>query len=295
MLKGSQITRYYQNMAESRAHRDWPRLWSKQYKVETLDHRFITLNRARPRLGFSSLMRLCSLHAPIHVYMSVLNWLMPERVASKKKSGAAYPVGGEYVIDVDHYLNFRYHSHYTEEESVCLGCLANAKQLTLETLDAVQRYYDDLHVVFSGYKGYHIHCLDFSVTDWTHYDERNPLKSHEVARRRFTEAVKETCPKVFDHSHYVLSCDVTRVISFPESLNGETGLVCSYLGRTRDFERLTVKAILDKARARKHIVQGLNWIQASEWTNPRFNRLHSPEPRTGGAVIPAQKRVGRAR
>lgn len=102
--------------------------------------------------------------------------------------------------------------------------------------------------MFSGSKGYHIHCRDFEVTDWTHYDAKNPLKSHEVARRRFIEAVKETCPKAFDSSHYVLSCEVTRVISFPESLNGETGLTCSYLGGPRDFERLTVDAIMIKAK-----------------------------------------------
>lgn len=83
MLTRSQITRYYESLAESQIHRGWPILWSKQYKVETLDHRFITLNWAKARLGFGSLRRLCSVYAPIHVYMSVLNWLMPERVASK--------------------------------------------------------------------------------------------------------------------------------------------------------------------------------------------------------------------
>ena len=32
--------------------------------------------------------------------------------------------------------------------------------------------------------------------------------------------------------------------SFPESLNGETGLVCSLLCGPSEFERVTVKAIL---------------------------------------------------
>jgi hypothetical protein len=276
-------------------HRDWPRLWCKQFKIEALDHRLICLNRMRPRLGFRSLRQLCGTYTPVHVYMSVLNWLMPERVASRRRSKGAYPIGGEYVVDVDHYLNYQYHPHHTEEESVCLGCLSNAKQLTHEVLDVIRQYYEDIRVVFSGSKGYHIHCLDFEVTDWTHYDPRNPLKSHEVARRRFTEVIKSSCPRVFDDSHYVLSNDVTRVISFPESLNGETGLTCSYLGRPRDFERFTVKGILGKARASKHVVQGLNWVQASEWVNPRFNRIRSPEPRSRVAVIPAQKTVGRAR
>ncbi len=87
------------------------------------------------------------------------------------------------------------------------GCLNNSKQLTLEVLDVVQRYYNDVRVVSSGSKGYHINCLGYEVTDWTHYDSRNPLKSHEVATRRFTEVVKETCPNAFDESHY-MSCRV---------------------------------------------------------------------------------------
>ncbi|MBO3842195.1 MAG: hypothetical protein FGF48_07245 [Candidatus Brockarchaeota archaeon] len=51
-----------------------------------------------------ALWRLCARFAPTHVYMSVLNYLFPERVVGKKKAKYAYPVGGEYVIDVDNYL-----------------------------------------------------------------------------------------------------------------------------------------------------------------------------------------------
>lgn len=39
--------------------------------------------------------------------MSVLNWLMLERVAEKRASAYAYPIGGEYVIDIDYYLNYK--------------------------------------------------------------------------------------------------------------------------------------------------------------------------------------------
>jgi len=37
--------------------------------------------------------------------------------------------------------------------------------------------------------------------------------------------------------YFVLSSDVLWVITFPESLNGETGLVCSYLGGAKEFAR----------------------------------------------------------
>ena len=41
------------------------------------------------------------------------------------------------------------------------------------------------------------------------------------------------------------------VISFPESLNGDTGQVYSYLGESHEFERMTVKAILNRAMSQK--------------------------------------------
>ena len=60
----------------------------------------------------------------------------------------------------------------------------------------------------------------------------------------------------FDRHHFILSCDVMRVITFPESLNGETGLVCSR-ARLEDFLRtvpvetlLKVKKRLDRPEAK---------------------------------------------
>ena len=62
-------------------------------------------------LSFQSLKRYSTRFAPVNLYMSALNWLMPERVADKPSSGVAYPTGGEYVVDVDSYLSYRKHNH----------------------------------------------------------------------------------------------------------------------------------------------------------------------------------------
>jgi hypothetical protein len=61
---------------------------------------------------------------------------MPERVGSKKESIRAYPVGGEYVLDLDSYLCYTPHGHRTEPEGFCYGCLAQAKELTEKLLRA---------------------------------------------------------------------------------------------------------------------------------------------------------------
>jgi hypothetical protein len=97
------------------------------------------------------------------------------------------------------------------------------------------------------------------------------LKSQEIARIEFTKLLCKGCPKVFDKHHFVISNDVCRVVTFPGSINGETGLTCSYLGSPGEFKDMKIDTIVNKARRSKEYTIGLNWTMASEWKNPRFN------------------------
>ena len=127
----NQIRRFYlQGFQKEEYLRDWPHLWRKHYRLRFDDRRFLKLNNLRPRLNFRSLIRYCIHFAPRHVYMSVLDYLMPERVGSKDKLNRAYPVGGEFVVDVDAYLFWRPHSHYDWGNGVCIGCISLAKDVT---------------------------------------------------------------------------------------------------------------------------------------------------------------------
>jgi DNA primase catalytic subunit len=250
-------------------------LWRKQFKFVSSNGRFIVANKKMSRLNHYKLKKYAIKVAPIHIYSSVLDFLQPNRVASKEISRRAYVVGGQFVIDIDHYMFYRPHSHRTEPEGFCYGCLENAKMLTLKVLDTVSENYNRITIVFSGKQGFHIHGRDFEVRDWTYYDERNPLKSHEVARRKYVELIREKIPQGFDIPHYILSCDVLRVITVPETLNGETGLICSSYNPS-EFRLSSIQEIIEKAKRKKHITTGLNWITATAWKNPRFNLLRSP-------------------
>lgn len=246
------IRRFYlSGFQEELIHRAWPRLYSKQFKIRTHDNTFISLNRFRDRYSFRALKKACIHFTPVNLYMSVLNWLMPERVGTKSKANKAYPIGGEYVIDIDLYLHWQPHSHVVDRYNVCVGCLSISKDATLTLLDKITDNYSDVHVVFSGKRGFHIHVWDFDVRDWTHYDERNPIKSHEVARFVYTRNLKAACGGFDDH-HFTLSSDPMRVVTFPESLNGETGLMCKYLGGPEEFERTSVQDILWRSKATRY-------------------------------------------
>jgi DNA primase catalytic subunit len=131
-------------------------------------------------------------------------------------------------------------------------------------LAVIEENYSDIRVVFSGRQGFHIPVFDFKIEDHTHIDESNLLKSHEVARFKYTSQLAEAVPQAFDRSHFTLSCDPMRVISMPESLNAETGCACSYLGDSKQFRRLSVGKILRKARSAKASISGLNWSSAND-------------------------------
>jgi DNA primase catalytic subunit len=242
MLEPWWIRRFYVN-----AGINVPSLWKLAGSIsglKLLGGRFVKLNGFRSRLSLRELRDLCVKLAPLHVYFSVLDWLFPERVGKKCKAKYAIPVGGEYVVDVDSYVFKHPHRHVRVGSSgVCHEYLRISKALTVQACEAIEEYYTDIAIVFSGGRGFHIHALGFNIHDWTTYNERNPIKSHEAARFKFSRTIDlETY--VFDRHHFILSVDPMRVISVPNSLNAETGLKCLYIGGRKDLENMTINSLL---------------------------------------------------
>ena len=263
------VRRFYQN-----ACLNVPRLWNlsrKHFRVQVFDGRFVKLNKFRNRLNERELREFCVRLTPVHVYFFVLDWLFPERVGKKYKAKYAVSVGGEYVIDVDSYVLGLRHRHVRMGSSgVCSECLTISKNLTIQACEAVEEYYSKVAIVFSGRRGFHIHVLDFNVRDWTSYNEKNPIKSHEAARFNFSMQIAlETY--AFDRHHFTLSVDPTRVIAVPNTLNAETGLKCQYIGTRKDLENKRIYWLLYEA-------------------NPALQIYSYPEP--AWAVKQTQKPIG---
>jgi DNA primase catalytic subunit len=211
---------------------------------------YMKLNHRRPRLNRRALQSLCARYAPKHVYMSVLNWLFPDRVGKKYKGKYVLPISGEFVVDVDSAVNWIFHNHDTRHP-ICLACLEISRRLTLHVCEVIEENYRNVQIVFSGRRGFHIHVLDFHLRDWTYYNPRNPIKSHAVARFKYTQLLAARCLG-FDRSHFIVSVDPMRVITVPNSLNGHTGLVCIPLGNRQRLEQLTVEQICDRAFTYAH-------------------------------------------
>jgi hypothetical protein len=240
---------YMQGFTEQPIHRKWSRMWNKHYRIRLVDRKFVKLNKFRSRLSFRSLKKFCIHFAPKHVYMSVLNWMMPERVGSKIQGNWAYPFGGEFVADIDISSLWR---TWGGVEGFNPSGIELAYDKILVLIEKIQENYDEIHVVFSGKRGFHVHVWDFDIRDWTHYDERNPIKSHEVARFLYTRHLKAALGEMGRY-HFLLSSDPMRMMTVPFTLNGETGKICFYVGGPREFEKLTFQEILRRSDASQYV------------------------------------------
>ena len=224
-----------------------PEKWElvrKHFRIQILDGKFVKLNKFENRINNQGLRKYCRRFFPAHVYFSVLDYLFPERVGKKYKANYAVPIKGEYVIDIDSYLLHRWHRHKPSKTwNICRECLESAKFLAVQACQQIEEYYGNLSVVFSGKNGFHIHVHDFEVRDWTRYNWRNPIKSHEVARFKFTKILNFEVD-CFDRHHFIVSTDPMRIITVPETLNAESGLVCRYLGDRKDLERQSIDQII---------------------------------------------------
>ncbi len=245
MLEPWKISSFYINSALK-----VPTFWNlsrKHVRVKTSDNKFVKLNKFENRINAKELRDYCIRLSPVHVYFSVLDWLFPERVGKKHRANRAVPLSGEYVVDIDSYVLHRWHNHrYHKIWNICRECIEMAKELTVHTCEQIECHYSNIAIVFSGKSGFHVHVLDFNLRDWTRHHERNPIKSHEVARFKFTKTISlETY--CFDRSHFIVSTDPMRVITVPSTLNGESGLVCTYIGDRKDLELQTAENIIANA------------------------------------------------
>jgi DNA primase catalytic subunit len=127
-----------------------------------------------------------------------------------------------------------------------MECLYISKKLTLHICDVIEENYKDIQIVFSGRRGFHIHVLDFNLRDWTYYNDRNPIKSHEVARFKYTSHLAFS-RYGFNRPHFIVSTDPMRIIAVPNSLNGISGLRCLPIGEQRALERLSIESLVERA------------------------------------------------
>ena len=239
------VKQYYENLSPPSSF-PWE-LSRKHIRIAVREGRVVKLNTLRNRVNLVALWRLCAKYAPAHIYMSVLDYLFPERVGLKSEARHAYPIGGEYVVDVDNSLFRGIDGHEHPKTWVCYECLEIVKRYTIRICELIEENYSNIIIVFSGARGFHIHVLDFQAGDWAFFDGHDPVKSHWVARFRYTLHLSRMLDTRLDEPRFTLSVDPIRAIAVPYSLNASTMLACRPVGSRMDLERKSVTRILDEA------------------------------------------------
>jgi hypothetical protein len=243
------IRRAYQRLPLS--EKPW-KFSRKHFRIELLNGVFVKLNRFENRIHAGELQRYLFKYAPRHAFMSVTDYLFPERVGRKCKAKYAVPIGGEFVVDVDSFMRKRMHDHsWHPQYEVCEGCLDISKHLTLELCDRIQATHQNIQTVFSGRRGFHIHILDFNYRDWSRPNPRNPMKAMAAARYRY--ASKVLPGTVWDKNHFIVSVDPMRVITVPNTLNLDTGLICLHIGYPKNLESTSIPSMLEQAAPTRYI------------------------------------------
>jgi hypothetical protein len=107
-----------------------------------------------------------------------------------------------------------------------------------------------------------------------------------VSRFVYTKYLKQVCSG-FDDDHFKLSVDPMRVVTFPDSVNGATGLLCKSIGGRRDFEALRISSMLLESRWTRIYNYPIRWhnLGLEDFIN-NYQRLEEPlhthlEPRCG--------------
>ena len=133
-LSVAEIRRFYIRVDFNRY--DW-RFRRKHFRIETLNGKWVKLNKQRP-INVTRMRKALQKYVPRHAYMSITDYLFPERVGRKYKAKYAVPMGGEFVVDVDSFMRKRGHHHsWHPQYEVCEGCLDISKHLTLELCDRI--------------------------------------------------------------------------------------------------------------------------------------------------------------
>ena len=218
----------------------------KHIRLQSLSNHWIKLNSSREdRVGSRELKEYLVKYAPKKAYMSVMDYLRPQLVGPRRNFKNALPVQGAFVADIDSYMVSIGHDHYLDPTwVVCVGCLQKSKAMTLRLCDRILEDYSNIQIVFSGKRGFHVWVMDFDYKRYVRPNPRDPFKTQASARYKYARTLTE---HPWDRAHFILSCDPLRVMTVPNSLNLETGLVCLRVGSPWVLENLDMRRLVEKA------------------------------------------------
>jgi len=180
----------------------WKKLWDKRIKSRSI----LRKNLLKP-----------AIFPPRNVYYSVLKWLNPKDLGSRKVGN--YSLGGPLIFDIDAKTPKMYGDMTIEK--------AKEEIQNLEEFLTKTYGFSDFAYTFSGKKGFHLYVKDFSLSNIRKvYDQSN---RESVEKNLRSTIAKEVLRKRLNIDAEVTS-DVRRIVRLPNTLHGGSGFLSLYLG-----------------------------------------------------------------
>ncbi len=160
-------------------------------------------------------------YAPLHAFYSTSYFLNPTKVGRKGSDGAIFLFSDEFVVDVD-------------REN-----LEEAKEDTLKLIEAIREINLTIkYVVFSGHKGFHIHCKMPSLS--------NIEDATLSMKKSLVDKLNAKTEELFGHVIPIdeaVSYDTRRIMRIPGTIHGETGNIVEKVDPQKIKSYHPVKAV----------------------------------------------------
>ena len=161
--------------------------------------------------------------APAHVYFTTSRWLDPQRLGPRELRGrkAGYPIAHNVFLGQELYFDID-----------APGDLAAAKRHARSLLDLLRgEGLQDLRLVYSGNKGFHVHAYDFEKRFGPDLPE-DPRKREAAAQAARTDLVTRIV-----NAGIGIDVDITmdprRILRLPGTVHGKTFNICEFLDPDR--------------------------------------------------------------
>jgi len=203
------------------------------YRVETFDGKWRKLWDKRIRSASILRKNLLkpTIFPPRNVYYSVLKWLDPKSLGSKKVGN--YCLGGPLIFDVDVKTTGIYGDETIEKGVTAIFSLE-------EFLN--KRYgFDNFACAFSGKRGFHLYVRDFDPRNFG--NEYGQQSTELIEKNLRTKIAKEVIDKEFTIDAQVTT-DTRRIVRLPNTLHGGSGFLSLYLESKDELDRFNLSKSL---------------------------------------------------
>jgi len=208
----------------------------RQFRFMTFEGVWIKIPRPKRRIrSKTKLASIIRSIAPKHAFYTALKFLDPSTLGPREVP--AYCLGGDLVFDID---------VLSDPTRIATDQYRVAANYTLQLTDILRELgYEDFFIVFTGFKGFHLHVPNFDPYEFLGIQPSEILRTEaEIkARKQIAELIASKNIPIDQE----VTRDIKRIVRLPDTLHGKTGLLALVL------DNVQVSKIQEDPQCLKHM------------------------------------------